>query len=131
MLDDTGHTSESFGRKCVAPQVPRFGSANYEHLSYGHSHELCKRRGYQKMDAKAVLQTRSAAMVAVERRPPGGAANDMDTSSSVLGKRSRNIEKPLAIDTPEMGEDGNCTRGDALATALPVDIPVVQEHAQW
>ena len=88
VLDDTGHTSESFDPKCAPPQVPRCESANYDQLPYDQLHDLHKQRGYQQQAAKAVLKTRLVAVDAVGRRPPGGAEADMDTTPSVLGERT-------------------------------------------
>ena len=57
-----------------------------------------------------------------------GAANDMDTSSSVLGKRARNTGEPLVIEPPETGKNGKRPRRDALAIALAIDMSVVLER---
>ena len=38
--DDTGHTSESFERKCVPSEAPGRDIANYDRPSYDHLHEL-------------------------------------------------------------------------------------------
>ena len=70
-------------------------------------------------------------MNAVARRPSEGLENDMDTSPSVSGKRDTFLEDPLIFGTPTLGMDGRCTRGDVPATALAVDMPAVQAHAQW
>ena len=94
-------------------------------------HELCRQRGYHKKSAKAVLKTRLEAVDAVESRLPEGATNDMDTSSSLSGKRARNTEDPLASEAPETGKNGKRPRGDALVAALAVDVSVAQAHAHW
>ena len=67
----------------------------------------------------------------MEHRPPGGAENDKSTSSSVLGKRPRDLEESPPLETPAMGTNGNRPRGDAIAAALGVANSVAQEHAQW
>ena len=87
VLGDTGRTSESFDRKCAPSRAPRCASTDYDQISYDQLHELCKQRGYHKEDAKAVIKTRQEATGAAERRPTEGAADDMDTSSSVPGKK--------------------------------------------
>ena len=78
-----------------------------------------------------MLRTRLGAMDSVGRRATEGAANDMDTSSSVSGKRTRNMDEPLASEPTEMGINGKRQRWHAPETALAADMSVVQEHAQW
>ena len=95
-------------------------------LPYDQSHAPWKRRGYHKEDAKAALRTRWGAMDAAERQATEGTSRDMDTSSSVLGKRTRHIQEPLAIESTGMGNNGK-----RLEIALVVDTSVVKEHAQW
>ena len=69
VIDDTGHASESFGRKCAPSQIPRCDSTNCDLNSYDQLHELRKRRGYHKKDAIAAPKARREAMDAAERRP--------------------------------------------------------------
>ena len=130
-LGATGHSSESFNCKCAPSQAPRCESANYDHLSYDQLREPRKQRGYHKKDAKAALRTRLGAKDSVGRRATEGAANDMDTSSSVSGKRARNMNEPLASEPTQMGINGKRPRKHAPETALAVDMSVVQENAQW
>ena len=49
-VGDEGPASASFERKCAPSQAPVTDTTNYEQLSYGQSHELCKQRGYHKKD---------------------------------------------------------------------------------
>ena len=79
--------------------------------------------------AKAALRTRLEAMDVVERRATEGAANAMDASSSVLRKRTRNMDEHLASDPTEMGNNGQRSRGDAPEIASAADMSVAQEHA--
>ena len=122
--------------KCVSSsliasvsQAPRCDSTNYDQMPYDHLRASCKRGGYHKKDAKAVLRARLAAMDAAERRVTAETERDMDTSSSVFGKRLRNTGEPLVSEPNEMGSNEGRPRGGALAIALVVDMSVVQEHA--
>ena len=75
-------------------------------------------------------KTRLETLESVEPRTTGGAENDMDTSSSMLGKQTQDLERTPAPETPKMGMQGKRTRGDAIAAALAVDKSAEQEHAQ-
>ena len=76
-----------------------------------------------------MLKTRLDTLEAVGPRPPGGAGNDMDTSSCMLGKRPRDLEELPAPETPAMGTQGKRRRGEAVAAALAVDKSA--PRAQW
>ena len=69
-----------------------------------------------------MLRARLEAMDAVGRGATKGAANDTDTSSSVLGKRTRNVDESLAIEPTEMGNNGRRPRGDALVIAFAAEM---------
>ena len=86
VMEDSGNISPSRDKQCAPSQAPECVSINYDHLSYEQIHDLRKARGYHKKDAKAALKTRSEAMGAVGRHPVKQTENDMDTSSSILGK---------------------------------------------
>ena len=130
-LEGTGNTSASFDRKRAPPQAPRCESAKYVHLSYDHLRDLCQQRGYHEKDAKVVLKTRLEAMDAAARQPLKSNENDMDTSSSVLGKRDRPMAEPSNIDNSTSGVEGKRSRRNVPATTLAADLAVVQTHAQW
>ena len=94
-LGDTGNTSASPDRNCAPLEAPVRENASYDQLSFGQLHVLCKQRGYHDKDAKAALRTRPDAMDAAENKAKEGSSNDADPSTSVLGKRARNLEEPL------------------------------------
>ena len=100
-------------------------------LSYDQIRNLCKGRGNNKKDAKAALRTRLEAMGAVERQSIMQKSNEMDTSSSVLGKRARSMEEQSALEQNQQKVEGKRSRGDVPATAMEVDLAVAQAHAQW
>ena len=110
-LGDAGKTSAFFGRNCILSQSTVRGNANYDQLSYGQLHELCKQRGYHKKDDKAVRRTRLEAMAAAANKAKGGSSNDMDTSTSVLDKRARNLGDPTDIGTSVDGDTEKRARG--------------------
>ena len=91
ITEDSGKTSTSFDQRRALPQAPERVSGNYDHPSYSQIRDLRKARGYHKKDAKAALETRLEAIDAVERQSMKQTENDMDTSSSFLGKRSLDI----------------------------------------
>ena len=130
-LNDSGHTSESFNRNCASSQAPRNGSSNYDNLSYDRLRGLCKQRCYHRREAKAGVKARLEALEAVGHRPPGGAQNDMDTSSPISGRRSRDLEESPLLETSAMGTNGKRLRRDAFAAALAADKSVIQGRAQW
>ena len=78
-----------------------------------------------------MLKIRTETLEAAEPRPHGGAANDMDTSSAIMGKRPRDLEESPIPEIQVMGTQGKRQQGDSLATALAADMSVVHEHAQW
>ena len=111
MMDDTGHTSEPFGRNCVPSRIPVGDSTNYDQLSYDQSYVLCKQTGYRK-DSKAALKTHLAAIDDAEKRAMGETECATDTSASVSGKRNRYMEKPLVNESAEIGQTwGASARG--------------------
>ena len=69
-------------------------------------------------------------MDAANKKDVDGSSNDMDTSTSVLGKRCRTSME--GMDTAE-ATDGNAEkrpRGGALDMALAADLDVAKERAQ-
>ena len=46
-------------------------------------------------------------------------------------KSARSVQVPTTIEIPGMGMRGKRPRGAALATAVAVDMTIVQAHAQW
>ena len=66
----------------------------------------------------------------MEPQPHGGAEDDMDMSTSMLGRRPRDSVESPNPDTPAMGKQGKRPRGDAIANAPAADMSVVHEHAQ-
>ena len=89
---DEGPASSPFDRNCAPPQAPPADTTNNDQLSYGRLHELSKQRGYHKEDSKAAPRTRLAAMDAAIEKPADGGAGDMDTSTTIPGKRTRAME---------------------------------------
>ena len=77
------------------------------------------------------LKTRLEAMDAVARQSLKPSEHDMQTSSSVLGKRGRSMAGPSNIQTSTQGVEGKRSRGDARATKLAADLAAAQAHAQW
>ena len=69
-------------------------------------------------------------MGAVARQSLTPNENDMDTSSSALGKRDRSMAEPSNIETPRQEAEGKLSRGSAPASKLAVDLAVAQAHAQ-
>ena len=57
--------------------------------------------------------------------------DNMDTSSSVLGKRERSLSDSHVVDTPTQLGVGERSRGEAQATTLVVDLAAAKAHAQW
>ena len=55
----------------------------------------------------------------------------MDTSMSVLGTRATTPDVTMGRGAPADRRTGNRPRGEALETALAVDLEVVKERAQW
>ena len=130
-LEDPGKPSNSFDDQCAPSQAPECKSGNYDNLSYDQIRILCKDPGYHKEDARAVLKTRLEAMDAVERRLSIQIDNAANTSSSVLGKRTRSMEESSAVaPTPQQAE-GNRPRGETPAITMEVNLAVVQARAQW
>ena len=78
-----------------------------------------------------VLKTRLKATGAVARQPMKSNDNDMDTSSSVLGKWDRSMVAPSNIENSTSGVEGKRSRGGGPATTLAADLAAVQSHTQW
>ena len=114
VLGDARNTSSPFDRKRAPSQAQMRENANYDQLSYGQPRELFKLRGYHKKDAEAVLRTRLEAMDAAENETREGSSNDMGASTSVSGKRARNMGKATGIGARADGNAENRTRGGAL-----------------
>ena len=129
--EDTGPSSESFDQKCAPSQAPERESGNSDHFSRDQLRNLCKSRRFRKKDAKAVLKTRLEGIDAVTSRPLALRENDMDTSSSVLGKTDRSMAEPSNIETSTPRVGRKRPRGGAPATTLPADLAVARAHAQW
>ena len=80
------------------------GNVNYDQLSYGQLRELCKQRGYHRKNSRAAPKARWEAMDAADRKTKEGSPNEIDTSMTVLGKRSQNDEGAA--------ETGTCMNGN-------------------
>ena len=78
-----------------------------------------------------VPKTRLGAMDAVARQPLKSNENDMDTSSSVLGKRDLPTVEPSSIENPTSGAERVRSRGVVQATTLAADLAAVHTNAQW
>ena len=78
-----------------------------------------------------MLKTRLEAIDAVERQSTKQTENDMDTSSSVLGKRDRSIAEGSTTERTQQKVEGKRSRGDAPDTTMEVDPAVAPAHAQW
>ena len=129
--EGAGKNPESFDRNCAPSQAPDGDYANYEQLSYGQLRELCRRRGYHKKNTKAAPNTRLEAMDAATEKTKKGSSNHMDTSMTVLGKRSRTTEGSTETGTAADGKSGKRTRSAAVNIAFAVDLEVVTGHVQW
>ena len=105
--------------------------ANYGRLSYGQLHELFKQRGYYGKDTKAVLRTRLAAIDAADKKEVEGSSSDIDTSTSVLGKRTRTLGGTMEIRTAVARNDEKRPRSEALELKLAGFLEAAKEHAQW
>ena len=130
-VDDKDPLSASFGRKCAPFQAPVADTINYDQLSSGPSHELRKQRDYHKKDTRAVLRTRLAATDALDTENAERRPQDMDTSTSVLGKRTIQMEETVDTGTTGGGNTEKRPRSEALEIALAVDLEVAEEHALW
>ena len=130
-LEDSGNSSASFDQKRAPSQAPVCESANCDHLSYDKLRNLCNLRDYTKKGAKVALETRLQPLDAVSRRPLELNENDMDTSSSVLGKRGRSMAKLSNIENSTPRVKGERSRRGAPATTLTADLAAVQARAQW
>ena len=78
-----------------------------------------------------VLKTRSEALDAVARQSLKLDENDMDTPSSVLGKRDRSMAEPSNIESSTQFVEEKRSREDTPATTLAAHLAVVHAHAQW
>ena len=130
IMGDSGKTSVFF-QQCAPSQDPGRVGGNYDHLSRGQIHDLCKSRGHFAKDAKAVLKTRLEAMVAVARQSLKLDENAMDTSPAVLGKRDLSLAEPMSVETSTEVVEGKRSRGATLATTMAVDLAVIHARAQW
>ena len=92
--------------------------------------ELRKQQGNPRGDTKAVLRTPSAAMDKAKKKNTDGISREMDTSTSVLGKRNATEGNPMDAGTEVGGNTEKHPRRDALEIALATDLEVVKEHAQ-
>ena len=108
---NNGNTSTSFDRNCAPSQAPVCENANYDQLSYGQSHELCKGRGYHKQAAKAAPRARLDAMDAAENRAKEGNSNDMDLSTSVWLKGLATWRSPYPLRRQRKGIMRNARNG--------------------
>ena len=106
-MEDARKPSASFDRNGAPSRAPIGDNVNFDQLAYGQLNELCKQRGFHKKDAKAAPEALLEAMGAAGKKTTGGSSNDMDTSMTALGKRSRNEEG--AMET-EPRVEGNIER---------------------
>ena len=120
-VEDKGPASSSFDRNCAPSRAPATENSNYDQLSLGQLHELRKKRGYYKEDAKAALRSRLAAMDAASKKLADGSSNEMDISTTVLGKRTRQMEDTMDTSTAVGGYTAKRPRSEALEIALVVD----------
>ena len=106
------------------------------HSQYGHPfrkqlHELRKQKGCRRRNAKEALETRPTAMDAEDNGRCLPENKDMDTPTSVSGKREL---PPLDAAEPSGGSTlcrNRRHRADAVRTALVADMEVVKENALW
>ena len=126
-----GMASASDDRNCAPSQVLEPDIANHDQLSFGQLHELCEQMGYREKDTKVVLRTRLAAMDAADRNTTEGSSSDMNTSMSVLGKRTRTRGETMDTCAAAGGSVETRPRSDAPEIDLAADSEVVKGRAQW
>ena len=76
-------------------------------------------------------RARLAAMGAAKKKNADGSSGEMDTSMSVLGKRTRTIGGIMEPRTAAYGNTEKRQSSKTLQIALAVELEVVKEHAQW
>ena len=96
--------------------------ADYDQLSHGQLHDLCKQRGCHKEDTKAALRPQLAATDAANNKNSAGSSNDMDTPKSVSGKRTRTVGETMETGMAADGDSGKRSSSEALEIALAVDL---------
>ena len=72
-----------------------------------------------------VPKTRLEATDSAARQPLTSNENDMDASSSVLGKRGCSMAEASIIEQSAVKGEGNRSRGGAPATTMEVNMAVV------
>ena len=78
-----------------------------------------------------MLRTRLESMDAAEKKAKDGSSNDMDLSTSVSGKRTRDLEEPMPTEPTAEGNNEKRPRWGVLEIALKVDLDAVRKHTQW
>ena len=106
-------------------------ATDHDQLPYGQLRNLCEQRGNHKKETKAALRTRLVAMYATSEEPADGGSNKMETSKTVLGKRTRTMGDTMDTSTAVAGYTEKRPRSGALEIALAVDLEVAKDNAQW
>ena len=70
-------------------------------------------------------------METVTKNDAGGSAKDIDTFTSLLGKKSRTPEDAMNTGGATNGTIEKRPRGEGLEMALSADVEVAGKHAQW
>ena len=117
-----GPVSASFDREGGPSQAPVADTINYGQVSLGRLRDLRNQRGYHKEDAEAALPTRLASL--------GEATKNMDTTTSVLGKRAWTTDETMDTGTVVEGNMEKRPRSEALEITLAVDLDLVKEHVR-
>ena len=126
-----GKAPASVDRYCAPSQAPIGDNVNYDRFSYGQLRELCERRGYRNEDTEAVFKIRLEATDAAGKETMEGSSNGMDTLMTIFGKRSRNKEGAMEMESRVEGNVEKRASSAALDIALPDDLEVAKGHAQW
>ena len=94
-------------------QAPPSAQGDYGRFTHDELNDLCRRRGYAREDLKAALETRPAAMGAVDQKREIAKDGGVGTSGALPSKRGRALEDAVKNSEGLPGnEEKRCRVGD-------------------